>query len=180
VVGAVGIKGFDIYKIVPNVQGATGLLVRTWSLVNPDPQNPAFPYQLGTTATDQGGVWGQNNQNPPGQFENHFVTRLAIGIAPGPDGVLNSTRAGDDEMVGNTIYVGQDEICQSIVAGDDMQVIAVGQKGKIYDPSYGQEDPFATEVQWEDGSLDGFFGQGNRARKNTPNLQEVTFTKTTL
>ncbi len=47
-------------------------------------------------------------------------------IAPGPDGILNSTASGDDIVSGTSILVGNNRNCDSTAKGDDIQVSAVG------------------------------------------------------
>jgi uncharacterized repeat protein (TIGR01451 family) len=47
-------------------------------------------------------------------------------VGAGPNGVLDSTRAGDDVIVGNTINDGADRTCNSAKSGDDLQLRGVG------------------------------------------------------
>src|SRR5581483_12066056 len=47
-------------------------------------------------------------------------------VNAGPDGVLNSTKSGDDVVSGREIEVGPDRTCNSTASGDDNQVDAVG------------------------------------------------------
>jgi hypothetical protein len=48
-------------------------------------------------------------------------------VAAGPNGVLDTTAAQGDETAGNTVTTGVDGICRTAAAGDDVQVIPVGQ-----------------------------------------------------
>jgi hypothetical protein len=51
----------------------------------------------------------------------------AIGVTPGPDKKLDSVPAGDDKIVGGKIIdTGADGICQTAKAGDDIQILSVG------------------------------------------------------
>ncbi|MFC4589913.1 DUF11 domain-containing protein [Sphaerisporangium corydalis] len=47
-------------------------------------------------------------------------------IAPGADGTLNSTPAGDDTVIGNEINVGTNGDCETTQSGDDEQFLPVG------------------------------------------------------
>jgi len=48
-------------------------------------------------------------------------------ITAGADGKIDTTTlSGDDTVIGNAITTGPDGICQTTKAGDDVQVIAVG------------------------------------------------------
>lgn len=49
-----------------------------------------------------------------------------ICVTPGNDGVLNTTPAGDDLVVGNNIHDGPNRTCNSNATGDDRQERAVG------------------------------------------------------
>jgi hypothetical protein len=118
----------------------------------------------------------------------------SIAIGPGPDGVLNSAKAGDDtSKLGITVLAGRPAFLVDFDARDQDGVPGQGNtrpprafvnhfvvqlSGKIYDPSYGI-GPFATEQAHEDAASEGILydsATSTLATKNQPGIQELKYT----
>ena len=118
VLEAEGITGSQIFMILPymaNSPGADGFLVKNWNFgkhirTGPNGVNNS------TNATDDLATVANGNGKP---------NQSCVG--PGPDGVLNSVRGVDDFVLGTQILTGQNGKCESTKAGDDVQIIPVGQ-----------------------------------------------------
>lgn len=66
----------DAVNPPPRLGWVAGFLVKRWTFTGGGTSgNPNWPYIYPTEVTDETGVPGQNNPNPPGGFYNHFITR---------------------------------------------------------------------------------------------------------
>jgi hypothetical protein len=140
---AQGVAGSQIHELTTNypddapfardLLGRGIMLVKNWAFAGAGTAPAACaPFtHVEAEVTDQPGVPGQDNPDPPGGFFNHFILKYG---------------------------------------------------GKWHDPSYGT-DPFASENDWENASLDGFDKVCNNGgvplivrKTNDPAVQEMTFT----
>ena len=116
-------------------------------------------------------------------------------ILPGPDGILDSTKQGNDTdqdgLHAGTAYpyeVTKDAVAQAGAAAqgnDDPGSLFASHfvckiSDKVYDPSYGIGGSQATEATYEneaiDGILDVVMGGPHRCKKNNTGVQELKFT----
>ncbi len=110
-------------------------------------------------------------------------------LLPGPDGVLNSTKAGDDDYADGVLAGQPYPYLVDADARDQAGAPAQGNAdpprifqnhwlckigGKVYDPSYGIGDK--TEAEYEDASMDGYSGPGGTCKKNAA-ADELDFTR---
>jgi len=143
VLDAQGITGSQIQEVTADATvnpGAEGLAVRNWlfaehirvgpngicetSAAGDDVQGLGLDGQVSAITTYLDGICNTSAGGDDYQVidEDHGEAN-ATAITAGPDGVLDSTEEGDDQVVGNSITTGADGVCNTTAANDDVQQI---------------------------------------------------------
>jgi hypothetical protein len=191
---AEGIAGSQVLQVRadPGVNpGADGFLVKQW--------NFGKHIRVGADNVCTTGVQAGSDDTQLAAVGSSPADGRCVG--PGADGSLATAPAGDDVaqdgyFAGSTYPYLTDTAKTLPVIGDAVDQHpgrrglrgqknadppgafqshwVVSYSGKIYDPSYGA-GPFNSTMDYENAAIDGITS-GNRARKNDPTRQEVTFT----